>query len=225
LEGKVSKNQNLDAELEKLRAGVQKSLNQVKQAGKALSEERKAGFPSFTEELEIMLKDLGIPEAKLEIGHTESEPGPDGMDEITLKFSANKGVPPKPFREVASGGEFSRLMFCIKKLLAQSTALPTLVLDEIDTGISGEIAIKMARMMKEMSKHHQVIAITHLPQIAAAGSFHYFVYKDSSNRKAISRIRELQDEERIREIAKMIGGDAPSPAAFDSARELLVKGS
>jgi DNA repair protein RecN (Recombination protein N) len=225
LEGKVSKNQNLDAELEKLRAGVQKSLNQVKQAGKALSEGRKAGFPSFTEELEIMLKDLGIPEAKLEIGHTESEPGPDGMDEITLKFSANKGVPPKPFREVASGGEFSRLMFCIKKLLAQSTALPTLVLDEIDTGISGEIAIKMARMMKEMSKHHQVIAITHLPQIAAAGSFHYFVYKDSSNRKAISRIRELQDEERIREIAKMIGGDAPSPAAFDSARELLVKGS
>lgn len=220
---KVNKNMSLDDDLEILKTSVQKSLERVKQTGKALGAARKAGFPVFTKELETMLKELGIPEAKLEIGHSDSEPGPEGMDEITLKFSASKGVPPKPFREVASGGEFSRLMFCIKKLLAQSTALPTLVLDEIDTGISGEIAIKMARMMQEMSRHHQVVAITHLPQIAAAGSFHYYVYKDSSNRKAISRIRELQDEERILEIAKMIGGDEPSPAAFDSAKELLVK--
>ncbi len=223
LEKKVNKTLNLDAELEKLEAEMNSSLENVKKLGDKLSSFRKNSFPVFTGDLENMLKDLGIPEARLEVECRESEPGPSGLDEIILMFSANKGVSPRPLKEVASGGEFSRLMFCIKSLMAKSTALPTLVLDEIDTGISGEIAIKMAKMIKSMAKHHQVIAITHLPQIAAAGSYHYFVYKDSSSRRAVSRIRELRNEDRILEIAKMIGGDEPSVAAFDSARELLVK--
>ena len=182
---------------------------------------RKAGFPSFTKELEIMLKDLGIPEARLEIGHAGSEPGPDGMDEITLKFSANKGVPPKPFREVASGGEFSRLMFCIKKLLARSTALPTLVLDEIDTGISGEVAIKMARLMKEMSTHHQVIAITHLPQIAGYADAHFQVEKGVSEQRTTTRVRLLNTDDRVEELAVMLG--MPSDGTRRSAQEIVAE--
>ncbi len=225
LSKKVQKSLNLDDELEKLKNRTEQLHKEVKKIGSELSSARKKSFRTFINELEKMLKDLGIPEAKMEIDSKDSEPGLSGMDLITLLFSANKGVAPKPFKEVASGGEFSRLMFCIKNLMAESTELPTLVLDEIDTGISGEIAIKMAKMMKAMAMHHQVIAITHLPQIAAAGSFHYYVYKDSSSQKAVSKIRELQAEERIAEIAKMIGGDEPSHAAFDSARELLVKGN
>lgn len=124
---------------------------------------------------------------------------------------------------VASGGEFSRLMFCIKHIIASKTALPSLILDEIDTGISGEIAIKMAAMMKQMAENHQVIAITHLPQIASFGSSHYFVFKDNQSEKSISLVKKLSGEERIAEIAKMIGGDHPSEAAFENAKELLTK--
>ena len=223
LEGKVKKNLNLDEELGQLIEKTGTLLEEVKASGRELSGRRKKSFKPFVEELETLLKELGIPDARLAIDLAETDPGPGGIDAITLRFSANKGIPPKPFREVASGGEFSRLMFCIKSTIARSTALPTLVLDEIDTGISGEIAIKMARLMKNMSDHHQVIAITHLPQIAAAGSSHYYVYKDSSDRKSVSLIRKLEKDERIIEIAKMISGDKPSTAAVDSARELLVK--
>ena len=136
-------------------------------------------------------------------------------------FSANKGVAPQPLKQAASGGEFSRLMFSIKYILADKTALPTIVFDEIDTGISGEIAIKMSQMMLEMAKNHQVITITHLPQIAAKGQSHYFVFKDESSETTTSQIRKLNHEERLNEIAEMIGGKQASKNAFDSARELM----
>jgi DNA repair protein RecN (Recombination protein N) len=223
LEIKVRQNLNLDEQLEQLNKLTQKLLDEVKSTGKELSARRTASFKVFTAELEKMLGELGMPEAKLKIDHETSIPAANGIDEIVLRFSANKGVLPKPFREVASGGEFSRLMFCIKHLIAKSIALPTLVLDEIDTGISGEIALKMGKMMKTMSSHHQVIAISHLPQIAAAGTSHYFVFKDNSDKRSVSRIRELKPEERIIEIAKMIGGDEPTSSAYDSARELLIR--
>jgi DNA repair protein RecN (Recombination protein N) len=126
-------------------------------------------------------------------------------------------------KSVASGGEFSRLMFCIKYIIASRKALPTLILDEIDAGIAGEIAIKMASMMQQMSEQHQVIVITHLPQIASSGERHYFVYKDNSTSKSVSLVKELSQEDRITEIAKMIGGDHPSEAAFENAKELLDK--
>jgi DNA repair protein RecN (Recombination protein N) len=122
----------------------------------------------------------------------------------------------------ASGGEFSRLMYCIKYIIASKTALPTLILDEIDAGISGEIAFKMSKMMQQMAGQHQVIVITHLPPIASAGDNHYFIYKDNNDVKSVSLIKELNDEERVVEIAKMIGGDMPSEAAFVNARELLA---
>ena len=123
---------------------------------------------------------------------------------------------------MASGGEFSRLMFCIKYVLAGKTSLPTIIFDEIDTGVSGEIAIKMVTMMKEMAKNHQVLAISHLPQVAAKGDAHYFVYKDNSSAKSVSRIRQLSEDERVEEIAKMIGGNKPSTIAYENAKELLA---
>ncbi|HLF35476.1 MAG TPA: DNA repair protein RecN, partial [Cyclobacteriaceae bacterium] len=223
LEQKVRQNLNLDERLSGLEGETGKLFNEALAAGKELSSKRVACFRDFISNLETMLRDLGIPDARLMIDHHESALGLNGIDEIVLRFSANKGISPKPFKEVASGGEFSRLMFCIKYLIARSTALPTLVLDEIDTGISGEIAMKMARMMKAMSAHHQVIAITHLPQIASAGMEHYYVYKDNTDKKSVSRITKLQEEDRILEIAKMLGGDSPSDTALNNARELLVK--
>jgi DNA repair protein RecN (Recombination protein N) len=160
--------------------------------------------------------------AKILIDHKAAQPAASGLDEIELLFSANKGGTPQPLKKVASGGEFSRLLFAIKYLMADKMALPTLIFDEIDTGISGEVALQMVRMMKEISSRHQVICITHLPQVAAKGEQHYFVYKDNSSDKTVSKIRLLSDEERVSELAKMIAGANPSASAVESARELLV---
>jgi DNA repair protein RecN (Recombination protein N) len=143
------------------------------------------------------------------------------MDLLELLFSANKGVPPRPLVQVASGGEFSRLMFCVKYILAEKAELPTLILDEIDNGISGEIALQLGKMMKTMARSHQIITITHLPQIAAKGDAHYFVYKDNTAEKTISLIRELSEADRVTEIAQMIGGIKPSTLALQNARELI----
>ena len=151
-----------------------------------------------------------------------SEPTSNGIDKIEILFSANKGIASRPLAQVASGGEFSRLMFAIKYVMASKTAMPTLVLDEIDNGISGEVAIKLGNLMKSMSKNHQLICISHLPQIAAKGDAHYFVYKDNSGAKTISNIKLLSDTERVEEIAKMIGGSKPSKVALENAQELLA---
>src|SRR4029077_15643056 len=130
-----------------------------------------------------LLKELGIPEARLKIENEPIVPGPTGSDSIEILFSANKGVAPRPLAQVASGGEFSRLMFCVKYLMAEKTSLPTLILDEIDNGVSGEIAIQLGTLMKSMAERHQIITISPLPQIAAKGDTHYFVYKDNSSAK------------------------------------------
>jgi DNA repair protein RecN (Recombination protein N) len=169
------------------------------------------------------LKELGIPDAALRIQHSVTVPTATGGDNVDLLFSANKGMAPKALAQVASGGEFSRLMFCIKYVMAEKKAMPTLILDEIDSGISGEIAIKLGNLMSEMSHNHQVITISHLPQIAAKGDSHYFVFKDNSDKKTVSNIRKLSDHERIEEIAKMIGGAKPSKIALENAQELLAK--
>ncbi|OYX13951.1 MAG: DNA repair protein RecN, partial [Algoriphagus sp. 32-45-6] len=127
----------------------------------------------------------------------------------------------QPLKKVASGGEFSRLLFAIKYLMADKMAMPTLIFDEIDTGISGEVALQMVRMMKDIANKHQVICITHLPQVAAKGERHFFVYKDNSSEKTISKIKLLAQDERVHELAKMIAGANPSAFALESAKELL----
>jgi len=169
-----------------------------------------------------LLADLGMPHARIVVQHGTGAPATSGIDVVSILFTANKGAQPQTLSKAASGGEFSRLMLCIKYMLADKTALPTIVFDEIDTGISGEIAVKVGRMMQQMAQKHQLVAISHLPQMAAAGDVHYFVYKEDRADRTVSRIRELSAEDRIKEIAHMIAGAKPSENAFQSARELLA---
>jgi DNA repair protein RecN (Recombination protein N) len=223
LETKVHKVLNLDEELAQAEAQASKAYEELLQAAGQLSEARQSVLRLIEGEIAALLKELGMPNASLKISHEAGKPTPSGIDTINFLFSANKGVKPQPLKNVASGGEFSRLMLAIKYILADKRSLPTIIFDEIDTGISGEIAIKVGSMMRTMSRNHQIIAITHLHQIAGKGDVHYFVYKDNSAERTISRIRTLSEEERVLEIAKMIGGEKPSASAMKNARELLHK--
>ncbi len=224
LDAGLSKVANLDEEIKKASAELEKSKKSMETAGGKLSESRKLYAQNFADEIEKILKNIGIENGTIEIQVNPVTPNPDGLDLVEMLFSANKGVKPQELKEVASGGEFSRLIFAIKYLIADKTALPTIIFDEIDTGVSGQIAIQMISMMKEMANNHQVISISHLPQFAAGGDAHYFVYKDHSSDRSVSKIRELKGEDRIIEIAKMIGGENPASSAVESAKELLQIG-
>ncbi|MFD2033226.1 DNA repair protein RecN [Belliella marina] len=213
--------ENLDEQLENLKFEMDEAYKSLLEKGNLLSKKRKAGFQHFSKELISLLVQLGMENAQVEFSHTAITPSKRGVDQIDLLFSANKGVKPQALKQVASGGEFSRLIFAIKYIMADKMALPTLIFDEIDTGVSGEVALQMVRMMQEIAKKHQVVCISHLPQVAAKGDQHYFVYKDNSTERTISKIRLLEKDERITEIAKMIAGSNPSETAFESARELL----
>ncbi len=218
---KLEKIQNLEEAIAAAKAQVEVIEKSMRIAAEALSASRQAVFETIEAKIVELVQSLGMPDASFLVQRNETNPTAEGIDEISFYFSANKGIKPQLLKNAASGGEFSRLMFCIKYILADKTALPTIVFDEIDTGISGEIALKMVNMMKQMAQRHQVIVISHLPQIAAKGDTHYFVYKDNSSSKTISKIRKLSQEERITAIAQMIGGENPSPTAFENARELM----
>jgi len=222
LQEKANKTDNLDDELRKLKTQLDEATNNLAEAGSQLSQSRTKVFNPLCKEMQALLQELGIPEAKLKIEHQTLEPAPSGIDSIELMFSANKGIEVRPLAQVASGGEFSRVMFCIKYILAGRTALPTLILDEIDTGVSGEIAIRLGKMMKTMAQKHQLLAISHLPQIAAKADRHFYAFKESKSKKTTSQIRLLGEDERVDEIAKMIGGEKPSPLAKENARELIT---
>lgn len=221
LECKVSTVLNLDENLAAAREQTDRARQQLGVSAESLSQLRKAVLTPIQAEIGGLLHDLGMPNASLKIQAETGKPTPTGIDTVSFLFSANKGVKPQQLKNVASGGEFSRLMMAIKYILASKRSLPTIIFDEIDTGVSGEIAIKMGNMMRTMAHNHQIIAITHLPQIAAQGSAHYFVYKDNSQEKTVSRIKKLTHDERVGEIAQMIGGATPSPSAIKNAREIL----
>jgi DNA repair protein RecN (Recombination protein N) len=221
LADKVFQFQNLDESLAQAELVFRDSEKSMLECGKILSQKRKSCFESFENALQKLLSELGMENAKIKLEIQSISPSVSGLDEVEILFSANKGGIPQPLKKVASGGEFSRLLFAIKYLMADKMALPTLIFDEIDTGISGEVALQMVRMMKDISENHQVICITHLPQVAAKGESHYFVYKDNSSDKTISKIKLLQQEERVLELAKMIAGANPSASALASAKELL----
>jgi DNA repair protein RecN (Recombination protein N) len=169
-----------------------------------------------------MLKMLGIPHAKFRVLHTYL-PGftHNGRDKVEFLFSANKQTEVQEIARVASGGELSRLMLSIKSLLSDTLELPTIIFDEVDAGVSGEIAEKVANIMKAMSSAKQVINITHLPQIAGKGDFHYLVYKYDRDGSAVTDIRLLDHEERVIEIAKMLSGEELTDAAISNARQLI----
>lgn len=206
----------------RLQEKVDELFNLMNEQATALSTSRKKSFKLLEGQLKELLSGLGMEDAVVKIDWLEKKHDANGIDDIKILFSANKGIAPQSLKNVASGGEFSRLMFAIKYIMADKIALPTIIFDEIDTGISGEIALKMVSMMQKMAQNHQVITISHLPQIAAKGNHHYFVYKDNSQEKSVSKIKLLSEEERSLELAKMIGGDNPSNSAIQSAKELLA---
>ncbi len=224
LDRNLSEISNLDEEIEKAKAVLAEAEKEMLDVGTKLSESRKLYALNLADEIEKIIKNIGIENGTIEIGVKTSPPTKYGLDTIEMLFSANKGVKPQELKEVASGGEFSRLIFAIKYLIADKTAMPTIIFDEIDTGVSGQVALQMIRMMKAMAQNHQVISISHLPQFAAGGDAHYFVYKDHSSNRSISKIKKLRQEDRVLEIAKMISGENPANAALESARELLQIG-
>ncbi len=213
---------SLEAEIEKVNTeldALQKSLILL---AKKMSASRKKSIPKIEKEIASLLSSLSMPNAQLKIEHTESETlTANGLDKVNFLFSANKGSDFKELNKVASGGELSRLMLSIKSLIAQLTSLPTIIFDEIDTGVSGDVADKVGTIMNQMSAKMQVITITHLPQIASKGQSHLFVYKEDKNNKTYSNIRHLATAERVQEIAKMLSTGNPTAAAISNAKELL----
>ncbi len=193
-------------------------------ASAVLTKSRQAVLPQICERLITNLKRLGVAHAKVEIPISPMEDfTPNGCDEVQMLFAANLNQSLRAVSEVASGGEISRLMLCLKALIASTKGLPTIIFDEIDTGVSGDIATQMASIMREMSAHRQIIAITHLPQIAAQGEHHYKVYKADTDKRTETHISRLTEDERITEIASMLSGNNVSEAAMKTARELLNK--
>ena len=215
-----------EVEIERLEAEVKRTeAEAVKLAGQ-LSESRQSVVGKIQEEVAHMLHEVGMPHSQLQIvlsRFTGNELRASGRDEVRFLFTANKGQPPQPVGKVASGGELSRLMLAIKSLIAKTSALPTIIFDEIDTGISGEIALKVGEIMERLADHMQVIAITHLPQIASKGDTHFKVYKMESAGKTATGITQLEIAERIQEIAQMLSGANPGEAAIQHAAELLGK--
>jgi len=189
-----------------------------------LSASRNEVIPSIGDKVKDLLAEVGMPNSILKIENIllgEDELNVNGRNRIQFLFSANKGQAPAPMNKVASGGELSRLMLAIKSLISRHIALPTIIFDEIDTGISGEVALKVGKIMEKLSESMQVIAITHLPQIASKGNAHYWVYKDDREDITHTNIRQLNTDERITEIAKMLSGENPGEFAIQHARELL----
>ena len=223
LRDKIKSLNNQEEEVTRLTEQVAQYERSTREAAMVLSDKRKAVLGQITQEIEQTLQKVGMPNAVLQIDLTQSEPfHSQGIDKVTFLFSANKGQTPQAIHKVASGGELSRVMLAVKSLVARSSALPTIIFDEIDTGISGEVALQVGDVMDSLASHMQVIAITHLPQIASKGKRHFKVYKEDQNERTLSRIEALAPDERIVEIAKMLSGANPGEAAMQHARELIA---
>ena len=213
-----------DEDIEKLKIEVDILYREVLALSVQLDKTRTECIPKVERQVMNTLAEIGMPNAVLQVVNDilpEGKFDQNGNNQIRFLFSANKGQSPLPMNKVASGGELSRLMLSIKSLIAVHTALPTIIFDEIDTGISGEVALKVGNIMERLSKNMQVIAITHLPQIASKGDTHYRVYKDEKEDITNTNIRKLSEEERILELAKMLSGDNPGESAIQNARDLL----
>ena len=214
--------ESYDEEIDTLQKKIAKSYENVQLQAELLTKSRSNAIEPIENFLKEQLSRLGMPNIRFKIEITEAgEFSETGKDMVQFLFSANKNQSLQPVAQIASGGEVSRLMLSIKSLMAHRAGLPTIIFDEIDTGVSGEIAHRMAEIMKDMSKSIQVIAITHLPQIAAKGNRHYRVFKDDSGETTLTHISELGKEERILEIAQMLSGENVTEVALGNAKELL----
>ena len=211
-----------DEDVEALEQEVIQLLEKAQKQAKELTAIRTKAAKKVEEEMKQRLIPLGIPNVRFSISLTEKPLSHDGGDKVSFLFSANKSTPLQPVTQVASGGEIARVMLSLKAMISGAVKLPTIIFDEIDTGVSGKIAAKMAQIMVEMGNHErQVLSITHLPQIAAMGSHHYKVSKEETDEGTISRMTELSQQERVQEIAQMLSGSDVSEAALANAKELL----
>ncbi|MFD2144803.1 DNA repair protein RecN [Mucilaginibacter antarcticus] len=224
LSGKIQQVVFGDEAIEKLQEQLAADKKQLTELAAQLSANRQKAIPAIEGDVLNTLAEMGMGNSALKIETTSaSDLAKNGTDIVRFLFSANKGHALAEMSKVASGGELSRLMLSIKSLIAKNTALPTIIFDEIDTGVSGEVANKVGQIMEQLSNNLQVITITHLPQIASKGNTHYFVYKDDDAETTRTRIKQLSTDERILEIAKMLSGDKPGESALQNARELLRK--
>jgi len=213
---------NLSEEIELLNNELNRKLLAVKEKGKLLSDKRQKGVSSLQSELKNYLSEMAMPHAELKVELTPNEnPSESGLESIEFLVRTNKGSSFEPLKKVASGGELSRIMLAIKSILSVNGNLPAIIFDEIDTGVSGEVANNMGSIMKKMANHLQVISITHLPQIASKGKQHYKVFKETKGDTTITKITQLNRDERLVEIAQILSGENPSKAAIDNAKELL----
>jgi DNA repair protein RecN (Recombination protein N) len=224
LENELLKANSLNSEIENLSLKLVELKQSLLNKAQKLSSNRRENIPTIEKNVQVLLNSVAMPDANLKIEQhllLNDELNINGIDKIEFLFSANKGFNFQQISKVASGGELSRLMLCIKSLISEKVSLPSIVFDEIDTGISGEAALKVSSVLKKLAIKHQVLAITHLPQIAAKADAHFNVYKQSGNDKTYSNIRLLNKSEQINEIAVMLSGNNPTEQVLLAAKELM----
>ncbi len=223
LEEKLNSITSLAEEINRLRASIKQEGSLLMEMAGSISDKRKKVFKDIEKGVTTSLTRMGMPEARFRMKHARAaEMNYDGIDRVTFMFNANKGYEPEELSNIASGGELSRLMLSVKSLISQKNLLPTIIFDEIDSGISGDVAGRVGELLLRTSENMQVVVITHLPQIAGKGHNHYMVFKRVEQEVTRSFIKKLDDEDRVEEIAKMLSGPETSRAARETARELIV---
>ena len=221
-ESKINGVESVAEEIIAINNQIKETKTLLEKKAEELDKNRKQAAPIFSKQVTELLQQLGMPNALFTVRLSElDELGPWGINDVELLFTANKGIQPAPLGKVASGGELSRVMLAVKSIIAKKKTLPAIIFDEIDTGVSGDVAAKMAVILKELSVHLQVISITHLPQIASKGKQHWYVYKNTQADVTTTHIKVLNKEERIHEIAKMLSNERMTSAAISNAKELL----
>ena len=213
---------SISKEIEQLEKECLSHYEKAMKLANELSASRQSNLSQLEKEITLLTSSLGMPQSKFAIKHSKNNHlKADGIDEFLFNFSANKGISPNEISKIASGGELSRLMLCFKYILAQKTQLSSILFDEIDTGVSGEIAHKMAELMKKMATNMQVIGITHLPQVAAKANYHFLVAKKQTKTGTKTTLKELRKDERVQEIAKMLSGKSITDSSIKNAIDLL----
>jgi DNA repair protein RecN (Recombination protein N) len=213
---------DLGAAIAALEKQIAQQETQLRKAAAEMGKRRRGVVAGFESKVQSMLAMLSMPHARLKVAVESTENlTPTGTDDVQFLFATNVGSKFLPIKDVASGGELSRLNLCTKSIVADAIPLPTLIFDEIDAGVSGDVSMKMGLILKELAGRHQVICITHTPQVAARADAHYFVYKKIQGDRTLTNVRLLNEDERVRSIAVMMSGNPPSDAALVTAKELI----
>ncbi len=223
-EEKIQSFESLEEQIIKLSKSIQEKEKELSVVALDISQKRKKSLETLEKEINSILQELGMPNGRFQVGlKNSSQLHSRGIDDLEFLFSANLGLQPQELSKIASGGELSRLMLAVKSVISLKNLLPTIIFDEIDTGVSGEIGIKVGRILHQIAKNMQVISVTHLPQVAAKGKKHFVVFKKTENQTTKTFVKELNPSQRIEEIAKMMGGENPGKAVIQAAEELFDK--